>query len=145
MPYIKRGTQTLIHKANMARKPSGMQNNYDANWRKVSINYRRANPLCECCIVMGVMTDVTKGDRKGCVDHMIPLTKGGSMYNLNNLLALCKVCHDVKSIHEKQGRLPFDVTMDGDGKVVPCNKVDVVTWLAKVRGRRDEKGGGGDK
>ncbi len=39
-------------------------------------------------------------------DHMIPITRGGSMYNLNNLLALCKSCHDTKSVNEKTSIAP---------------------------------------
>ena len=143
MPYINKGTHTKINKANIPRRPSGLQENYDGNWRKVSENYRRANPLCECCLTLGVMTDVTKGDRKGCVDHMVAISQGGSMYNLNNLLALCKPCHDLKSIHEKQGRLPFTVLHDVDGKMYPSSKGDVVAWLAQEKRRSEAKTGGG--
>ena len=143
MPHISRGTHTKINKATITRKASGLQQNYDGNWRKVSDNYRRANPLCECCITLGLMTDVTKGDRKGCVDHMVAISQGGSMYNLNNLLALCKSCHDLKSINEKQGRLPFTVMIDVDGMMYPLNKNDVVSWLAQQKRRSEAKHGGG--
>ena len=90
MPYISKGISSTIHKAKMQRTPSGEQGSYNNAWHKMSKAYRRANPLCECCIVLGIMTDITHGDYKGCVDHMIPITRNGSMYNLNNLLALCK-------------------------------------------------------
>jgi hypothetical protein len=91
------------------------------------------------------MTDITPGDYKGCVDHMIPITRGGSMYNLNNLLALCKSCHDTKSIHEKTSIAPVTLHMDSDGKYVPAHKAQVVAWLVdKVRRRSEEQGGGGD-
>ena len=101
MPYIPKYIQSSINKAKMMRKPSGEQGKYNSAWQKVSVNYRRANPLCEVCLVLGEMVDITPGDRKGCVDHMIPITRNGSMYNLGNLLALCKSCHDTKSILEK--------------------------------------------
>jgi hypothetical protein len=78
------------------------------------------------------MTDITPGDYKGCVDHMIPITRGGSMYNLSNLLALCKSCHDTKSINEKTLIAPVSIYMDVDGKYIPANKADVVAWLAKM-------------
>jgi hypothetical protein len=78
------------------------------------------------------MTDITPGDYKGCVDHMIPITRGGSMYNLNNLLALCKSCHDTKSINEKILIAPVSIYMDVDGKYIPANKSQVVAWLAKM-------------
>jgi hypothetical protein len=82
------------------------------------------------------MTDITPGDYKGCVDHMIPITRGGSMYNLSNLLALCKECHDYKSIEEGKGIPPVSIYMDSDGKMAPRNKVEVIAWLSKVIAER---------
>jgi 5-methylcytosine-specific restriction protein A len=143
MPYISKGIGSIIHKAKLYRKPSGEQGNYNNAWQQVSKNYRRANPLCECCLVLGVMTDITPGDYKGCVDHMIPITRGGSMYNLNNLLALCKSCHDTKSIHEKTSIAPVAIQLDADAKYIPADKGKVIAWLAdKVR--RKEQGREGE-
>ncbi len=136
MPYISKGIGSTIHKAKMQRTPSGEQGSYNNAWAKMSKAYRRANPLCECCIVLGIMTDITPGDYKGCVDHMIPITRGGSMYNLNNLLALCKSCHDTKSILEKTSVAPVPIYMDADAKILPKDKADVVTWLAQMVQRK---------
>ena len=149
MPYISKGTSSTIHKAKLHRTPSGEQANYNNAWAKMSKAYRRANPLCECCLVLGVMTDITPGDYKGCVDHMIPITRGGSMYNLNNLLALCKSCHDTKSIHEKTSIAPVTIHIDVDGKYIPADKGKVIAWLAdKVRRNKEhgsEKGNDGPR
>lgn len=148
MPYIRKQTASSIYRAKMVRTPSGEQGNYDNAWAKMSRAYRRANPLCECCIVRGIMTDITPGDYKGCVDHMIPITRGGSMYNLKNLLALCKECHDVKSSHERSGSIPVSMHMDIDGKYIPADKAEVIAWLvmaverAQDRARRDAGHGG---
>ncbi len=136
MPYISKGIGSTIHKAKMQRTPSGEQGSYNNAWAKMSKAYRRANPLCECCIVLGIMTDITPGDYKGCVDHMIPITRGGSMYNLGNLLALCKSCHDTKSILEKTSVAPVPIYMDADAKILPKDKADVVTWLAQMVQRK---------
>lgn len=134
MPYIPKQIKSTINKAKLPRTPSGEQGSYDNNWQKVSANYRRANPLCEVCLVMGKMTDITPGDRKGCVDHMIPITRNGSMYSLNNLLALCKACHDTKSICERTSTAPVSIVMDADGKLCPKDKAEIIAWLAsKVR------------
>ncbi len=130
MPYISKGTPSTIHKAKLHRKPSGLQSNYNNAWAKVSINYRKAHPLCECCLHLGTMTDITAGGYKGCVDHMIPITRNGSMYNLDNLLALCKGCHDTKSQFESKGIAPVPTRLDMDGKVVPYDRQDVIKWLA---------------
>ena len=144
MPYISKGIGSTIHKAKIQRTPSGEQGSYNNAWAKMSKAYRRANPLCECCIVLGIMTDITPGDYKGCVDHMIPITRGGSMYNLGNLLALCKSCHDTKSILEKTSVAPVPIYMDADAKILPKDKADVVTWLAQMvqRKRSMEQQGG---
>ena len=144
MPYISKGIGSTIHKAKMQRTPSGEQGSYNNAWQKVSVNYRRANPLCEVCLVLGEMVDITPGDYKGCVDHMIPITRGGSMYNLGNLLALCKSCHDTKSILEKTSVAPVPIYMDSDAKILPKDKADVVSWLAKQvqRKRSMEQQGG---
>ena len=141
MPFIRKSTPSRIHKAKLQRKPTGEQGNYNSAWAKMSRSYRRANPLCECCLVRGIMTDITPGDYKGCVDHMIPITRGGSMYNLSNLLALCKSCHDTKSINEKTLIAPVSIYMDVDGKYIPANKSQVIAWLAdKVRKRVEVEG-----
>ncbi len=144
MPYISKGIGSTIHKAKMQRTPSGDQGSYNNAWQKVSVNYRRANPLCEVCLVLGEMVDITPGDYKGCVDHMIPITRGGSMYNLGNLLALCKSCHDTKSILEKTTVASVPIYMDADAKILPKDKADVVSWLAKQvqRKRSMEQQGG---
>ena len=142
MPYIPKYIQSNINKAKMQRKPSGEQGNYNKAWQKVSVNYRRANPLCEVCLVLGEMVDITPGDRKGCVDHMIPITRGGSMYNLGNLLALCKSCHDTKSAFENSGVAPVSIYMDADAKILPKDKADVISWLAQQvrRGKEARQG-----
>ena len=139
MPYIAKHIPSNINKAKMQRKPSGEQGNYDNHWRKVSVNYRRSNPLCEVCLALGELVDITPGDRKGCVDHMIPITRNGSMYNLNNLLALCKSCHDTKSILERTAVAPVPIYMDADAKIVPKDKADVIAWLAQQVRRSRER------
>jgi anti-sigma factor RsiW len=63
------------------------------------------------------------------------------MYNLKNLLALCKSCHDTKSVNEKGNIAPVNIHMDVDGKYVPADKAQVVAWLAdKVRKRAEVEG-----
>ncbi len=64
-------------------------------WRELSLAKRRANPLCEECernnlTVLGV-----------CVDHIIPIGKGGDPWAWDNLQTLCSHCHAVKSGKDK--------------------------------------------
>lgn len=66
---------------------------YDSTWGRVRKVYLVRNPLCEMCkkdnrIVPAVL-----------VHHIKPLSEGGSRLNSNNLMALCKNCHE--DIHGK--------------------------------------------
>jgi hypothetical protein len=62
---------------------------------------------------------------------------------LKNLLALCKSCHDTKSVNEKGNIAPVNIHMDVDGKYIPADKAQVVAWLAdKVRKRVEVEGEG---
>lgn len=62
------------------------------------------------------------------------------MYNLNNLLALCKSCHDTKSIHERTSIAPVTIHIDADGKYIPADKGKVIAWLADKVRRNEEEG-----
>lgn len=80
-------------------------------WRTVSYDFRNnTSPLCEACLEMGIMTDITPGDKKGVTDHVVPISKGGAMLDDRNFMGLCGVNsffnhHAVKSGIE----LKFDI------------------------------------
>lgn len=65
---------------------------YRANWRKRRMMFLRRNPLCKTC-----------GAIAREVDHMIPITAGGSQSD-ENLQALCKTCHNRKTNAERKAR-----------------------------------------
>lgn len=63
---------------------------YDKNrWTKVSLHYRRNNPLCERCEDAGRTKPVK------LVHHIVPVNSGGDPYKESNLQALCYKCHAV--------------------------------------------------
>ena len=64
-------------------------------WRRVRASYIQRNPLCKQCDSEGLL----KGAE--VVDHITPISQGGSEYALSNLQSLCKVCHDKKSRREQ--------------------------------------------
>lgn len=60
-------------------------------WRKYSTGLRKHNPLCEECL---------KNNRTSpsqVVDHIIPISKGGDMWDRDNLRCLCNSCHSKKT------------------------------------------------
>ena len=72
---------------------------YDNRWRKLSEDYRTRNPLCEDCDTHGRTTPAAE------VHHIIPINRDPSKrLDINNLVALCKRCHDLR--HDKLKNLP---------------------------------------
>jgi len=88
------------------RKPfDGMKNKgvdrkfYDtARWkrlRKMILN--RDGGLCQECKRNG---KITVGVH---VDHIVPIRKGGSLDDMENLVLLCRSCHAKKTMHDGRG------------------------------------------
>ena len=63
-------------------------------WRMLRRYYIKANPLCEWCNRKG---KTTAGN---CVDHLKPISLGGSKVDESNLQTLCNSCHAKKSASE---------------------------------------------
>ena len=63
-------------------------------WRSISKTYRKNHPLCVKCEREGVIK------ASECVDHITPISMGGSMVSTFNLQALCNSCHAKKSARE---------------------------------------------
>lgn len=66
---------------------------YDAKWRKYRRWFLERHPLCNIC-----------GAPATVVDHIVP-HKGDKelFWDINNHQALCKHCHDVKTVREDGG------------------------------------------
>ena len=60
-------------------------------WRATRNFYIQANPLCEECM----RNNITTGGQ--VVDHIKPITLGGSKTDYSNLQTLCNPCHNSKS------------------------------------------------
>ena len=63
-------------------------------WRMLRRYYIKANPLCEECTRKG---KTTAGN---CIDHIKPISMGGSKVDESNLQTLCNSCHAKKSATE---------------------------------------------
>ena len=60
-------------------------------WRSLRNYYIQAHPLCQQCKREGVITGAQM------VDHIKPITMGGSPVDQKNLQSLCTKCHNSKS------------------------------------------------
>ncbi len=58
-------------------------------WRALRNYFIQKNPLCSKC---------KRGGQ--CVDHIKPITMGGSSVDIKNLQTLCNKCHAIKSSKE---------------------------------------------
>lgn len=68
-------------------RPSRADRGYDANWKRLSKHLRSLQPYCSIC----------KATKDLTVDHIIPLSKGGSTVG-SNLQVLCRICNSSKGV-----------------------------------------------
>jgi 5-methylcytosine-specific restriction protein A len=69
---------------------------YNSNrWKKDRNAHIAANPLCEQCKKEGRIT------ASNVSDHIIPVNKGGEVWDWKNRQALCNSCHNSKSAKER--------------------------------------------
>ncbi|MGI1826335.1 HNH endonuclease [Lactiplantibacillus plantarum] len=79
-----------------------------SRWRKTSLLYREANPICEQCLKASKRAGKGLDERAGMinlatsVDHIKSLAEGGEPYNWNNLMSLCSYHHSLKSQQERE-------------------------------------------
>lgn len=77
-------------------------------WRRTSLLYREANPICEACLRASKEGDQSREKRAGMinlatsVDHIVPLFAGGEPYDWDNLQSLCDYHHSLKSQAERE-------------------------------------------
>ena len=70
------------------------EDGYGRKWRDQRARKLRRNPLCEICEKEGRTTLATM------VDHIIPVSEGGGMYDMDNLQSLCRLCHARKTAED---------------------------------------------
>jgi 5-methylcytosine-specific restriction protein A len=77
----------------MTKHVRGQPKVYDYRWDKFRAWYVSLHPMCAHC-----------GRGASEVDHITPLSKGGTHYDPDNSQALCKSCHSRKTNAEMHGR-----------------------------------------
>jgi len=60
-------------------------------WRKARRHYLDLNPLCAHCLRMGRTALAEE------VDHIVPISKGGEVFDPENFQGLCRSCHSRKT------------------------------------------------
>ena len=74
------------------KRQSSHQRGYTWRWRQFALRYLQANPFCVDCLGHGKATDANE------VHHIKKQADYPELkYELSNLMALCKTCHDRRS------------------------------------------------
>lgn len=80
---------------------------YGKAWEKLRARIlARDKHLCQRCLPKGIVTAANQ------VDHIVPKAKGGTD-DEGNLQALCKPCHDAKTIEDAGGTARVEIGIDG--------------------------------
>lgn len=92
--FAEKGTKCNVHRRETEKNYINSNANYKAKkkiyssgrWKRVRDIVLRNNPACAKC-----------GRLAEEVDHILPYSMGGEMFDLANLQALCKECHYQKT------------------------------------------------
>ena len=83
-----------------------------AQWRGYSKRLRGTNPVCYLCGRLYQAHELS-------VDHVIPISMGGSFWDKDNHRSVCQQCHSIKTRKESTGVPMHDWTLNDQGERVP--------------------------
>lgn len=75
---------------------SAAERGYDHHWTKLRNAFIKVNPLCAHCLIQDRVTLAAE------IDHIRPLAQGGARLDPDNLQALCRSCHSLKTATDRQ-------------------------------------------
>ena len=78
---------------NKYNRSADMNKTYGRAWKRIRDRYVRDNPLCEMCIKERRLAPVDE------VHHILPVSQGGT-HERENLMSLCRSCHNKIHINE---------------------------------------------
>lgn len=84
-------------------------------WTKLSLAYRKDNPICE------IHKHYGKVEAAKDTDHVIRIHDHGAPYDKANLMAICKECHAIKTGKE-QHELNIDYELNDNNERIPTDK-----------------------
>ena len=64
-------------------------------WRKLRQMILHKQPICVMC------QQKKRYKTANTIDHILPINKGGAVWSIDNLQALCTSCHNKKSARDK--------------------------------------------
>lgn len=106
---------------------TGNQALYNSHaWRKAATGYRKKHPLCEVAQAVG---EVRAAE---VVDHIIPVSAGGAIWDKLNWMPMSHHYHNKKRGHERHG-LDID-TINTPKGLLPRDKQQVIGLLTRGRG-----------
>jgi len=70
----------------------------NARWERLRRVQLAKEPLCRHCFERGRLVQATHAD------HIIEISDGGAVYDIDNLQSLCKSCHSAKTLKERARR-----------------------------------------
>ncbi len=97
--FCEKHTTTRKAKRNIQSTTVNREFYNSTEWRELSRTHRIKNPLCEHCLILGILTPVT------LVDHIIEIEDDPTQkLNPQNLQSLCHACHNSKTAQERRKR-----------------------------------------
>jgi len=92
MPNMPKRSRRSLPKGTRNKRVYSTAHYHKLDWRYYSQDYRVKHPSCNLC-----------NKRKSqAVDHVIPLSIGGSFWDMRNHQAICNMCHARKTQDERK-------------------------------------------
>lgn len=115
----KRRLAYLPKKGGKRRRGQATGIHQTARWKRLSYSIRRKIKVCEAHRHYGYTVGVEQ------VDHIIRLADFGAPFNRENLMGLCKTCHEHKSRRENQGLVSIAFDLDDNFNRIPENRESI--------------------
>lgn len=108
MPWLPRSTRKDRPSYSTKWGKSSNQSFYNSKlWRNIRAQHIRTSPICVVHNAAGIVVTAQ------VVDHVIPISAGGSHTEPKNLQSLCHSCHNKKSIIEQNWQLEYEIDPKG--------------------------------
>lgn len=101
-PHFSGQCPTHVAKADRHVQGNAQARGYDYRWSQYSKRWLSQRPVCGMREDMSLDTAHSRCARDGrttpaqCVDHTVPVSRGGSMYDPANHMSACIACNSAK-------------------------------------------------
>jgi len=100
---VQKGRCSIHAKQKDRARGTAQERGYDSKWATYSKAFRAQHPLCGMRADNSMDTTHSRCAAQGrttpaeCVDHIIPLSQGGDMYDPSNHMSACLACNGWKA------------------------------------------------